>query len=130
MLECYARHAASCCLSDREACADLVPPDGCRLWLAFRAQWPLQSFSVQARIATPRCLTALEQVALRIWLTFRDHPPDVATATEELSLADRYFIEQTLRDLADLGAVVLDPRTLPEDCFLQLAGAVASAYQE
>jgi L-seryl-tRNA(Ser) seleniumtransferase len=48
---------------------------------------------------------------------------------DALALALRLGHPAVIARVAE-GAVVLDPRTLPEDCFLQLAGAVASAYQE
>ena len=48
---------------------------------------------------------------------------------DALALALRLGHPAVIARVAE-GAVVLDPRTRPEDCFLQLAGAVASAYQE
>ena len=82
---------------------------GDRLLLSRRVDWPLQVIPFRARVATPRTLTVLENILLHIHLTIPDTAPDVATITAELALEDPYFVEQTLQDLADLGAVEFDP---------------------
>jgi len=75
-----------------------------------RGDWPLQTLRFRAQVATPRQLTVLEQIVLHVYLTLEASPPDPATVTAELALADPFFVEQTIQELRRLGTVDRDPR--------------------
>ena len=82
--------------------------DGFRSWLSRRFDWPLQVLSFRAQVATPRPLTVFERIVLHICAAFDGETPDAETISEELAIGDDYFVEQTLRDLADAGALAVD----------------------
>jgi len=83
--------------------------EGFKLWFARRLDWPLQEIPFEALVGTPRSLSALEKILLHICLTLDTDPPDSLTIARELAIHDPAFIDETLRDLANLGAVERTP---------------------
>jgi hypothetical protein len=60
-------------------------------------------------VVHPRKLTALEWAVLRVADAFRDEPPGLEEAAEELGIGDAAFLRDTLRDVVRLRA--LEPHT-------------------
>jgi hypothetical protein len=79
-------------------------------------EWPVEVVVCQIEVVIPRDLTALEWVLERILDEFREEPPTLAEAAEELGLGDTVMLGDSLRGLIEMGSAESRvPGHRPED---------------
>ena len=75
-------------------------------WHTTTLWWPVECVPTVLEVVHPRRLTALEWAILRVVDAFDTHPPPLSEVAEELGIADTVFLEDTVRNVVRLRALV------------------------
>jgi len=94
-------------------------------WCSVSLDWPFEMVIAEAEVVVSRDANALEWIIVMILQEFKDQPPTLAEAAEELGIKDPVFLTETLKGLVKSGVA---ERRDPEgnlkfsNCYLTSAG--------